>query len=44
LNRAASGADAKGRKAQQFVNEEVLGDLDKQGFLNSLQKNEAKPR
>jgi len=35
---AASRADAKGRKAQEFVNEEVLRELDKQGFFKSLQK------
>ena len=35
---ANSRADAKGRKAQEFVNEEVLRELDKQGFFKSLQK------
>ena len=35
---ASSRADAKGRKAQDFVNEEVLRELDKQGFFKSLQK------
>lgn len=35
---ASSRADAKGRKAQEFVNEEVLRELDKQGFFKSLQK------
>ncbi|MGH8546720.1 MAG: ABC transporter substrate-binding protein [Gammaproteobacteria bacterium] len=35
---ANSRADAKGRKAQEFVNEEVLRELDKQGFFSSLQK------
>ena len=35
---AASRTDAKGRKAQEFVNEEVLRELDKQGFFKSLQK------
>ncbi len=41
-NRATSGAD--GKKAQEYVNEKVLRELDKQGFFKSLQKNEAKPR
>ena len=31
-------ADAKGRKAQEFINEDVLRELDKQGFFKSLQK------
>jgi NitT/TauT family transport system substrate-binding protein len=35
---ANSRADAKGRKAQEFVNEEILRELDKQGFFKSLQK------
>lgn len=35
---ANSRADAKGRKAPEFVNEEVLRELDKQGFFKSLQK------
>ena len=35
---ATSRADAKGRKAQEFVNEEVLRELDKQGFFKALQK------
>jgi hypothetical protein len=35
---ANSRADAKGRKAQEFVNEEILRELDKQGFFRSLQK------
>jgi hypothetical protein len=35
---APSRADAKGRKAQEFVNEEVLRELDKQGFFKALQK------
>lgn len=35
---AASRTDAKGKKAQEFVNEEVLRELDKQGFFKSLQK------
>jgi ABC-type nitrate/sulfonate/bicarbonate transport system substrate-binding protein len=35
---ANSRPDAKGRKAQEFINEEVLRELDKQGFLKSLQK------
>ncbi len=33
-----SRADAKGRKAQEFMNEDVLRELDKQGFFKSLQK------
>ena len=33
-----SRADAKGKKAQEFINEEVLRELDKQGFFRSLQK------
>jgi ABC-type nitrate/sulfonate/bicarbonate transport system substrate-binding protein len=35
---ATSRADAKGRKAQEFVNEEILRELDKQGFFKSLQR------
>ncbi|HEX2932518.1 MAG TPA: ABC transporter substrate-binding protein [Candidatus Binatia bacterium] len=35
---ANSRADAKGKKAQEFVNEEVLREVDKQGFFKSLQK------
>jgi NitT/TauT family transport system substrate-binding protein len=35
---ASSRADARGKKAQEFVNEEVLRELDKQGFFKSLQK------
>ena len=35
---ANNRADAKGRKAQEFVNEEILRELDKQGFFRSLQK------
>jgi hypothetical protein len=35
---ATSRADAKGRKAQEFVYEEVLRELDKQGFFKALQK------
>jgi NitT/TauT family transport system substrate-binding protein len=35
---ANSRPDAKGRKAQEFINEEVLRDLDTQGFFKSLQK------
>jgi hypothetical protein len=35
---ANSRADAKGRKAQDFMNEDVLRELDKQGFFKSLQK------
>jgi NitT/TauT family transport system substrate-binding protein len=33
-----SRADAKGRKAQEFMNEEILRELEKQGFFKSLQK------
>jgi ABC-type nitrate/sulfonate/bicarbonate transport system substrate-binding protein len=36
---ATSRPDAKGRKAQEFVNEEILRELDQQGFFKSLQKN-----
>jgi NitT/TauT family transport system substrate-binding protein len=35
---ANSRADAKGRKAQEFVNEEILRELDKEGSFRSLQK------
>jgi ABC-type nitrate/sulfonate/bicarbonate transport system substrate-binding protein len=35
---ASSRADAKGRKAQEFVNEEILRELDKQGFFKSPQR------
>jgi NitT/TauT family transport system substrate-binding protein len=35
---ASSRADTKGKKAQEFVNEEILRELDKQGFFKSLQK------
>jgi len=35
---ATSRVDAKGRKAQEFINEEVLRELDKQGFFKSLQQ------
>ncbi|HYA30054.1 MAG TPA: ABC transporter substrate-binding protein [Acidobacteriota bacterium] len=35
---ANSRADAKGKKAQEFVNEEILRELDKQGFFKSLQR------
>lgn len=35
---ANSRTDAKGRKAQDFVNEEVLRELDKEGFFKTLQK------
>jgi hypothetical protein len=35
---ANSRADTKSRKAQEFVNEKVLRELDKQGFFKSLQK------
>ena len=35
---ANSRPDAKGRKAQDFVNEEVLRELDKEGFFKALQK------
>ena len=30
-------ADAKGRKAQEFVNEDVLRELDREGFFQKLQ-------
>jgi len=30
--------DVKGKKAQEFVNEELLRELDQQGFFKSLQK------
>jgi len=35
---ATSRTDAKGRKAQDFVSEEVLRELDKQGFFKSIQQ------
>lgn len=35
---ANSRADAKGRKAHEFINEEILRELDKQGFFRDLQK------
>ena len=35
---AASRADAKGHKAREFVNEEVLRELEHQGFFKSFQK------
>ena len=35
---ATSRAVSKGRKAQEFVNEEVLRELDQQGFFKALQK------
>lgn len=35
---ANSRADARGRKAQEFVNEEILRELDRQGFFKTLQK------
>jgi ABC-type nitrate/sulfonate/bicarbonate transport system substrate-binding protein len=35
---ATTRIDAKGKKAQDFVNEEVLRELDKQGFFKTLQK------
>jgi hypothetical protein len=35
---AASRPDAKGRKPQEFMNEEILRELDKQNFFKSLQK------
>ena len=34
----SSRADAKGRKAQEFMNEDLLRELEKQGFFKSLQK------
>jgi esterase/lipase superfamily enzyme len=35
---ANARADAKGRKAQEFVNEEILRELETDGFFKSLQK------
>jgi ABC-type nitrate/sulfonate/bicarbonate transport system substrate-binding protein len=35
---ASSRVDAKGKNAREFVNEEVLRELDKQGFFKSLRK------
>jgi NitT/TauT family transport system substrate-binding protein len=35
---ANARADAKGRKAQEFVNEEILRELEADGFFRSLQK------
>jgi ABC-type nitrate/sulfonate/bicarbonate transport system substrate-binding protein len=35
---ANTRADAKGRRAQEFVNEEILRELDKEDFFKSLQK------
>ena len=35
---ANARADAKGRKAQEFVNEEILRELEAEGFFRSLQK------
>jgi NitT/TauT family transport system substrate-binding protein len=35
---ANSRPDARGRKAQEFVNEEILRELDQQGFFKTLQK------
>jgi NitT/TauT family transport system substrate-binding protein len=35
---ANARADAKGRKAQEFVNEEILRELEAEGFFKSLQK------
>jgi NitT/TauT family transport system substrate-binding protein len=35
---ANARADAKGRKAQEFVNEEILRELDSEGFFKALQK------
>jgi NitT/TauT family transport system substrate-binding protein len=35
---ANARSDAKGKKAREFVNEEVLRELDNQGFFKSLQK------
>ncbi len=33
-----SRADARGRKAREFINEEILRELDNQGFFKSVQK------
>ncbi len=35
---AKTRSDAKGKTAQEFVNEEILRELDKEGFFKSLQK------
>jgi len=35
---ATTRPDARGKSAQEFVNEEMLRELDKQGFFKSLQK------
>jgi NitT/TauT family transport system substrate-binding protein len=35
---ARSRPDARGKSAQEFVNEEILRELDKQGFFKSLQR------
>jgi NitT/TauT family transport system substrate-binding protein len=35
---ATTRPDAKGRKPQEFINEEILRELDKQSFFKSLQK------
>jgi NitT/TauT family transport system substrate-binding protein len=35
---ATTRPDAKGRRAQEFVNEEILRELEKSGFFKSLQK------
>jgi ABC-type nitrate/sulfonate/bicarbonate transport system substrate-binding protein len=35
---ANSRPDAKGRKAQEFVNEDILRELDQQGFFKSMQR------
>ncbi len=35
---AKTRPDAKGKTAQEFVNEEILRELDKQGFFKSLQR------
>ena len=35
---ATTRPDAKGRSAREFVNEEILRELDKQGFFKSLQR------
>ena len=35
---AITRPDAKGRSAQEFVNEEILRELEKQGFFKSLQR------
>ena len=35
---ATARSDAKGRKPHEFMNEEILQELDKQNFFKTLQK------